>query len=222
MPNDTNQEQAIEIRTGMSLEVLTQENQVIFLARVEEIRNGAVKLVNASGGAVPQVFYNTEIKLRRVLSNAQTVLLQGVVRGNSERFWLIEDLTGQVRVGRSFFRQEVSVKARVSCIKSSSGPRKSREVPCELLDISGGGVRIGSAEQYQSGDLLLVAGASFAPVKGEFSFCCRVLRVEQRRKQYIYGCQFEGMTQKEQDRLIETIFVLQRQSAQHKLGRGAR
>lgn len=208
----------------MTLEVLTQNDQIIFLARIEEVTQRSVKLINASGGPVPQVFYNTGIKLRGFLSDMKTILLDGVVRGSSDRFWVIEELQGQVRSGRSFFRQQVSSKARVSCVNGIFAPDKKGKgegkiTPCEILDISGGGVRICSAEKYQVGDWLFIMDAKFAPVKEVFSFTCKVLHTELRRGKYIYGCQFEGLTQKEQDRLVEAIFILQREETQRKAGR---
>lgn len=227
MPRNNNQEQDLKLHPGMLLEVLTQDNQVVFVARVEEMDRRSVKLVSASGDVLPDVFYNTKISLRGFLSDTQTVLFHGVVRGNSQRFWLIEELEGEVRKGRSFFRQQVSVKARVSCVNRIYAPERtetsSRKIaPCEILDISGGGARITSQEKYQVGDWLSIMEANFAPVKKTFSFTGRVLRAEFKRNMYIYGCQFEGLTQKEQDQLIEMIFLLQREERQHKLGRNGR
>lgn len=215
------------LRPGMALEVLTEDNQVIFLARIETVDQWSVKLVSAAGDEVPQVFYNTKIKLRGYLADMKTVLFHGVVRGNSPWFWVIEELQGQVTKGRAFFRQAVSAKAKVSCANhifapDIHSPSRSQTVDCDILDISGGGARIRCAEKYQEGDWLILTEASFPPVKGVFSFSCRILRAELKRNQYIYGCQFEGLTQREQDRLIETIFLLQREETQHKLTRTGR
>ena len=226
MPKEeNNQEQTPEIRLGMMLEVLAEDNRLIFFARVEDMEFGTLKIVNSSGGEVPPVLYNTPIKLRGYLPDMATALFEGVVRGNSQRFWLIEELKGQVRSGRSFFRQDVSVLARVSCVNGIFAPDQKKAAggetfDCEILDISGGGVRIFTEGKYEVGDWLFIMEVNFPSVKEVFSFTCRVLRAQQQRRKYIYGCQFEGLTQKEQDRLIEAIFVLQRESTQQKTGRG--
>lgn len=228
MARKSNQEQeSLQLREGMSLEVLTKDNQVIFVARAEEVSRKSVKLVSATGEALPQVFYNTEVQLRGFLSDATTVMFRGVVRGNSPRFWLIEELAGEVRQGRSFFRQSVSVKARVSCANGIFAPdqkrtRRGQIVDCEILDISGGGIQISTTEEYHVGDWLTIMEVNFTPVKEMFSFTCQVLRAEYKRNKYLYGCQFEGLTQKEQDRLVETVFLLQREEAQHKQRRSSR
>ncbi|MCI8360493.1 MAG: PilZ domain-containing protein [Clostridiales bacterium] len=218
------QEQELKLRSGMTVEVLTRDNQVVFLARVVEMHDKSVKLTSVSGDDVPQVFYNAEIKLRSFLSDMKTVLFEGVVRGSSENFWIIEELKGQVRQGRAFYRQSVSTKAHVSCVNGIYAPNRKRAdggkiAACDILDISGGGVRVSCKEKFEEGDWLFIMDANFAPVKDQFSFTCRVLRVEFKRNMYIYGCQFEGLSQKEQDRLIEAIFVLQREETQHKSGR---
>lgn len=215
------------LHTGMILDVLNEENQVIFPARVEEMTLRSIKLVNAAEDTVPQVFYNTKVKLRGYLPDQQTVLFQGVVRGNSPHFWVIEELTGRVTKGRAFFRQSVAAKAKVACANHIFAPDKhstsrSQTVDCTILDISGGGIRISCAEPYQMEDWLVITEASFPFASGVFSFSCKVMHAEEKGRQYIYGCQFEKLTQREQDRLIEIIFLLQREEVQQKQKRAAR
>lgn len=220
-----NQEEGVNLQLGMSLEVLTETGRTMFLARIEEISENSLMLVNASGGQVPPVVYNSVVQLRVIRQDMKTVLLQGIIKGSSSRFWLIEDVRGYVRPGRALFRQPVSVKAAVACVNSTYAPdilsgSNENFVSCSVLDVSGSGLRLLSSERYQSGDWLNIKDLRLAPAKGDFSLVCRVLRVEQtKRGTYIYGCHFENMSQREQDRLIEAIFVLQRQDALYRPSR---
>lgn len=209
------------------MEVLNTNHQVIFLARIQEISRQTVRLVSAEEESIPPLFYNAPITLRGYLSDEKTVLFQGLVRGSSQKYLLVGELQGQIKPGRAFFRQAVSAPAKVACPHriSDAGEHstsRTQTVDCTILDISGGGVRIACTEEYREGDWLAISEAYFPPVSGVFSFSCEVLRAEQKGKQYIYGCRFEKLAQRDQDRLIETIFLLQREEMRQKQMRMAR
>ena len=52
------------LHPDMTVEVLTMENRLTFVGKVETVRNGAVVLREAKGDSLPPVMYNREIKLR--------------------------------------------------------------------------------------------------------------------------------------------------------------
>ena len=81
---------------------------------------------------------------------------------------------------------------------------------CKLLDVSGGGVLLASSQAvYERGDQIYVSDAELLPDEKPFSFLCEVKRVEKARFNHIFGCEFIGLEEKEQDRLVRAVFRLQ-------------
>ena len=88
-----------------------------------------------------------------------------------------------------------------------------RAAACHVLDISGGGILISSREEYDEGDRLAISGIYLVETEEPYSFSCHVRRrlPEEETDLIRYGCQFESLTTKEQDRLLHAIFILQRE-----------
>ena len=74
------------LRPEMTVEVLTMENRLNFLGRVDSFRNGAVILRDAKGDELPIAMYNKEVKLRFFQGEGNTVLY-GKVCGSTSLIW---------------------------------------------------------------------------------------------------------------------------------------
>ena len=211
---------------GMTLEVLTTENKPIFIGRTADMEDDAIDIASASGGEVPPVLYNTEVRLRGFLPGMRPIMLSGVVCGSAKHFWRVHQLKSlYVQENRGFFRQHISVEATVMCVNAifqpDAGPvpqEKSGTSPCHLLDISGSGLRLSCRRDYDVGDWLFVMDADLWPADAPFSFTCRVRRMEDDRLAKVYGCQFEGLEPREQDRLLRAILQIQRRELQMQRG----
>lgn len=207
---------SLEIVDGMLLEVLMSDEQVLFEGRVTELDGETMRLVDPAGGAVPPVEYGTEVKLRGTLADGRIVVYHGTVLGSTSAMWKIGDLSNWYGWNRrDFYRQSVSVEGRVLRTKNAN-PGLTRhidtKVACRLLDISGGGTLVAcSRAVYGMGDQLSITDAHIIPGEKPFSFNCIIKRIERARFNNIYGCQFYGMDQKEQDRLVRAVFKLQAQ-----------
>jgi len=202
------------IEDGMRLEVLRSDDDVAFMGRVKDFEGNTLSLVNDTGEDVPSVIYGTEVKLRGAWTGVGLVTYHGTVFGSTPEMWKIGELAdwyGWER--RSFYRQDVSVEARVLRTyraHAASAHDLDVKVACRILDVSGSGALIACSKAvFMAGDRLHVTNAKILPDEEPYSFYCTVLRVEKARFNNLYGCRFDGMTIREQDRLARAVFKLQ-------------
>lgn len=209
------------LRDGMTVEVLTMENRLTFVGKVESYRNGAVVLRESKGGELPPVMYNKEIKLR-FFRNRHNLVLFGKICGSTGTIWKVDRLESRfTKEQRAYFRQRVSTKVAAQCTKYPGyGSPGGRTVPCQVLDVSAGGMLISSTEEYQVGDRLRVTKICLVEGEDAFSFNCHVRRAGEPEVGVIrYGCQFETLAPKEQDRLLRAIFIVQREEIRRQKAR---
>ncbi len=215
----------LEVEVGMLLEVLNENNEILFRARVTDFDGDSIRLENASGGSVPPVVYNTEYKLRGHLSDERRVVYHGTVCGSTRTMWKMDQLANWFTwEKREFFRQNISVEAVLTRVKrAEDGPSapllEEDEYNCKLLDVSGGGVLISCDALFSVNDQLRVSNAEILPDTDPFAFRCSVRRVEQVIHTNLYGCQFLRLRPNEQDRLVRAIFTLQREEAKRLRGK---
>lgn len=202
------------LRPGMTVEVLTMKNRLTFMGRVESYKNGAVIIREANGDTLPMVLYNKEIKLR-FFFNQKNLVLNGKVCGSTKYIWKVDRMESAfTKEQRAFFRQRISLKTPALCARrSSAGVEAKRAAPCQILDISAGGMLLTSQEEYQEGNRLSITGVYLVDPEDPFAFRCLVRRVGDAEEDgsIRYGCQFESIAPREQDRLLSAIFTLQRE-----------
>lgn len=203
----------LNIRPGMTVEVLTMDNRLTFVGKVERFRNGAITIRESRGGELPPVLYNKEIKLR-FFQGQDSIVIHGKICGSSDQIWKLDRLESRsAKEQRAFFRQRISPNTRAVCARLAAPGKPARaERDCQILDISAGGMLISSQEEYELGDRLLISNVHLARSMDAFSFNCLVRRRGQREMGVIrYGCQFETLPSREQDRLLRAIFIVQRE-----------
>ena len=210
-----------ELYSGMKVEVLSPNNNLLFVGILKIHSGGVLEVCSETDGAqLPIAEYHQRIKLRGFQKNSQAFTLNGAVAKSSPAFWRIEDLKFlQSKDSRAFFRQNANVKAEISPDIRYRGKDK---IPCQLLDISAGGVRLLCKHEFEKGTLF-VLHVSLVPEESPFSMTCQVRHVapktgpedvEEPTKPIEYGCQFVGIPEKEQERLLQAIFMLQRKILQ--------
>lgn len=207
-----------DLSAGMKVEVLTMENHLLFVANLSiPEERGILELHRESGDPLPQALYNSKVKLRGFQKNSTAYALSGVVTKSSRDSWRVEQLEVlQVQDSRAFFRQRTNMDA----LAVPSGRYKAKELEgtCKILDISAGGARFFSKDAYQPEERVIL---EIAPIAEEepFSILCEILRVaEAENGKYEYGCRFVNLNDREQQRLLRTIFVLQRRMLQARRG----
>ena len=210
------------LHPDMTVEVLTMENRLTFVGKVETVRNGAVVLREAKGDSLPPVMYNREIKLRYFQGERGSVVVNARVCGSTNLIWKVDRLESKYnQEQRAFFRQSISPDTAALCSRRAgiNGPAK-KAAPCQILDVSAGGMLISSREEYQVNDRLSITGIYLAEGVDPFSFSCQVRRVGEPDMGIIrYGCQFESLPPKEQDRLLRAIFIVQREEIRNQKDR---
>lgn len=215
-------EDELDIEAGLRVDVLTMQNRLLFVGRLERYRAGTMTVSDAQGNELPPVVYNSNIRLR-FIRNGESVVLQGKVCGNSDRIWRVDRLERQfTKEKRVNFRQRLSTNPPAMCYRVAEKDISATEpVRCEILDVSAGGLLIRCGEDYNLGDSLEVDGISIAENEGAFNFTCQIRRVGEKinNKYRDYGCQFQGVSEKEEDRLLRAIFAAQREEIRRQRAR---
>lgn len=201
------------LQPGMMAEVMTPDNRLLYVGRVNTIFDNAVSIREINDDILPMVLVNKEVKLR-FYREQDNLVLQGQVCGSTMKMWKIDRLKSVfTREQRAFFRQSISVDVEAQCGKfTAAGGSVKVTLPCRVVDISAGGMLISSKETFALGDRLRVTDIHLAAGEPAFAFNCQVRRAGVWKKGvFRYGCQFESLTLKEQDRLLRAIFVVQRE-----------
>ena len=198
-----------DLYNGMKVEVMTPANTLIFVGRLRLLQGNQVDVLGETGGFLPRGLYNQRVKLRCFQRDGDTFTLNGSVGPNGPKFWRIERLQSlQSSENRNFFRLNAGVDGQV---RSISGEK----FPCKVLDISAGGARILTTKLFQL-EATFQLEASFLPTEEPFTLTCKVRRTSVRAqtaspmKKFEYGCQFIEVPPREQERLLQVIFTLQR------------
>lgn len=206
---------------GMKVEVLTPTGVLIFEGKLRVLNNETLEVRAESGGFLPRAIYNQQVRLQGVQRDGRRFALNGAVGPNAPTFWRIERLrTLQSYENRNFFRQTTGIEAWVYSTTSSQGQR----YPCKVLDISAGGARVVTQKLFPMEgtfqlELALLPGGT------PLTLNCKVKRIRPHSKpgspgrKFEYGCQFLNVPAKEQERMIQDIFALQRNSIRAWQGR---
>ena len=117
---------------------------------------------------------------------------------------------------REEFRQRVSCRTLIHCIRGNAVGTKEEMVYGRLANISSGGLLVGTKVRvFRAGDLLRLDEVELMPEERPFQFLCEVRWADIAVKETLYGCQFVDLSAREQDRLYRVIFALQRKAMQH-------
>lgn len=205
--------QTIQLWPGMMVEVMTPENRLIYVGRVDQIKNGGVYIREINNDTLPMVLVNKPVKVR-FYRETDNIVLHAKVSGSTMKMWKIDRLESTFsREKRGFFRQSISIDLEARCGKRPGrGEYPNAYFPCHVLDISAGGMLISCSESFVEGDHLLVDRVPLVAGAPAFSFSCQIRRAGEWKKGVSrYGCQFEELTPKDEDRLLQAIFTIQRE-----------
>lgn len=225
MENKTDQTQMpVNLSPGMRLEVMTMENRLIFMGKIDWVKEGTIQLVDSTGSDLPYIEYNSKVKLRGFWKS-QPVFLEGMVGGTSTAFWRIDRLrTLQTQEQRGYFRQNVKLSATIMCVNevfkegAPADQKKRTPVPCEVVNISASGAMVLSEGEFQQGDWVYVMNMTLLPEEKPFAFTCIVRRALDKGRYMEYGCEFCDPEDEERERLIQSILQLQRRELQLRRG----
>ena len=222
---------SLEDYSGMRVEVLSEEHELYFLARLR-ISGGTAEMERVSESALllPQELEDVPEDDEGAGGDAGTekpepqpvhVLLRGFEETTrlavhmecdmthiSGKLWRVTGLRVMGKDNdRAFYRQDVGTEGEVMLIgKAAASPDIKK---CRVVNISAGGACIRTEETYEAGDKLLLRSRLLPNSELKPLFCV-VRRVTPRKGgETEYGCQFSDMEPAVEDEIAKTILKLQ-------------
>lgn len=226
-PGESQQASSAELReaVGHLCEVRKPNNTLVFLGRVQGLDGKALSVWPTGGREAPPVIYNDEFKLILHVPQKAALVWTGNVCGSSRSFWKLDNLVKCHRKEqRVNFRQPVSLRANALCINaiypdSPPGEDLYYSRLCKVVDVSLGGIQLRGQDHYRPGDHLLLTNLWLDQSQPQpFVFTVQIRWAEQiSSMEWRFGCFFESMSIRDEDRLCAAILELQRMDiASHK------
>ncbi|MEZ3485502.1 MAG: PilZ domain-containing protein [Lachnospiraceae bacterium] len=205
---------ALEMYSGMRVVVETPEEQMLFIAKIKDLKGSKARLLQYSDADTEEdldLHRATEhmfVKIRGYNERERkAVLMEGIITPGQKHVWEIDELkVTRVENERAFFRLNTDLDAVILPAAESDEGRQA----CKLLNISIGGAGIGSEHRYYKGDRFLLKVSMLADRPPSVMFC-EVLRVIEKKDAWFeYGCQFLELTEADQEQIAKDISVVQR------------
>lgn len=207
-PEIENDEDELEIYSGMRVEVTAFDGRMLFVAKLMGLHGNQAELHQYSEAAISQE-EPFPVRIRGYSDrDRKAVYMEGVIAPLPQNKWSVADLK-VCRIGndRAFFRLDTNLDATATMFSGLAMGEK----PCKLLNISIGGACIGSESRYHDGDkfLLKVRLLEDRPESAMFTQIVRV--IEKGGAGFEYGCRFLELTDADQEQITQNIFAVQRQ-----------
>lgn len=201
--------EALDIYSGMRVEVTTDTGQILFVAKLLGLHGDKAELHQYSESEITKDVESIHVRIRGYSDyERKAVYMEGVITPGPRHIWQVEELT-VLRVGndRAFFRLDTNLDATATMFSGLGMGEK----PCKLLNISVGGASVGSEYRYHEGDkfLLKVRLLEDRPESAMFTQIVRI--IEEDDGKFEYGCRFIELTETDQDQITRNIFAAQRQ-----------
>lgn len=202
------EEEPQAIYSGMRVEVTTQDGQMLFAAKMMDLREKQAKLYQYSEVGVAVGEEPVKVRIRGYNDRSRkAVYMEGVISRLPKHVWQVEELLVE-RVGndRAFFRLDLDLDATVTTF----GGFGSGEYHCRLVNISVGGACIKSSHLHHEGDKFLLK-VKLMEDRDISTMFCEVMRVTVKGEgAYEYGCRFLELTENDEERITQNIFAFQR------------
>ncbi|MBD5169213.1 MAG: PilZ domain-containing protein [Oscillibacter sp.] len=199
----------LSIYTGMRVEVTTLEGDLLFVAKLKNLREDTAELEQYSETEISiQETESIRVKIRGYHDREKkAIYLEGTISPLPFHYWKVEELeVSRIANDRGFFRLGINVEATATTF----GGVGAGEKPCRLLNISVGGVCIASENLYQEGDKFLLK-VKLLEDREMSAMYCQVLRViDKGEAKYEYGCRFLELNDSDEEKITQNIFAIQR------------
>lgn len=210
MPKKT---ELFESLIGSLCEIKTDQNELLLIARVSSLGpdDDRINFVSAQpGDRMPLLPYNKSVKIICFSGVSGFMLMRGTVYISSDdNLSLVDVNMSQGYERRRYFRLNTNTPAEAVMQNSAE---EDAPFYISLLDISLGGIRVGSKKKLVPNDMFLV---TFALLDRKMEFCCRVCReipdsFDKKTGTTQYGCEFVNFTSRQLDQLCGIMFKIQR------------
>lgn len=175
------------------------------LAQIADFGENEVWISAGASGSLPQAEEQKPIALRGKSTSSDFFSLSGIVVEIGATFLRV----GRLRIHneanrRDSYRQVIRSEATVMFLRGQHSEKHIRNMPCQIMDISVGGVRIRSKSDYEVNDELQLMNFRIASQE-LYTFKCSVQWKKEGITGNTYGCQFYGLTSKMEDELYREI-----------------
>lgn len=218
---------ALEGALGSYCEVRGMDNILVLIGYLENLdhEKGAIT-VRSNDRDMQRVIFNTPFKLMIRPRGGMALVLNGKICGSSTDIWKLDCLIRYFyKESRSFFRQPTDTSCFATCVNELYYPVPEEEFElikparlCRVMDISLQGLQLRGKDAYfEQGDWLLLSDLTLVPQQRRYhNFLCQVRRAAPAgRGETLFGCQFQYLTEHQQDTLCSDIFVLHRLDIQN-------
>ena len=195
------------VYSGMRVEVMDANERMLFVAKLLNLHESSADLHQYSELAFDPGEGPVHAKIRGYSDyQRKAVYMEGDIAPAAHKIWAVEKLKiSRVANDRAFFRLLTNLDATATVFSGLGIGEK----PCKLLNISVGGASISSEHRYHGDKFLLkVKLLEDRPVSAIFSQVVRITEKEGRK--FEYGCRFLGLTEEDQEKITQDIFVSQR------------
>lgn len=202
------------VAKGSEVTVECIDINIPFEGIVEVITEQSITFHSKPFKKLPTVFSGTEVKLKVLTSENKTIVYHGTVLSSNSKRWEIGNL-GQWDgwEKRTFFRQKISADAvvqRVQRAQPDCSTEQDFPLECKLLDISASGIQFSCLYgDFLKGDKVTISWTKNVPTSNPFFFRCEIMRTEKNLAGNFYGCRFEGLSERDEDKLVHAIFYFQ-------------
>lgn len=193
----------LEVYSGMRVEVSSDDSRMFLSADLTDLRGDRAQLkprmdgslLTKDDGPVPVTIRGFSSRENRA------VVMKARVRLSPSGSWQVERLA---LVKRGDSRATVRVEVDMDGFLSFDGLQE----PCHVLNMSSGGVCIGTPARHNVGEKLSL-WLTLPVESGSLTLPFQILRINERRHGYFeYGCKFLTMSESQEERLIRSIFEL--------------
>lgn len=210
---DGDDEEELEIYSGMRVEVTALDGRILFVAKLMGLHGDQAELHQYLEASVSQVEEPLPVNIRGYSDrDRKAVYMEGVIAPLPKNKWSVTELKVR-RIGndRAFFRLDTNLDATATMFSGLAMGEK----PCKLLNISVGGACISSEHRYHDGDkfLLKVRLLEDRPESAMFTQVVRV--IEKGDAGFVYGCRFLELTEADEEKITQNIFAVQRKKREH-------
>ena len=194
---------------GMRVEVFDAAQRLLFVAALFVRSGGNAELRQFAGASAPVSMDGpTPVSLRGFDDHQRLAIhFSCVISPAADRVWTAERLTLTGKDNdRAFFRQATNATGE-AVLLGWVGLQNGK--PCEVRNISAGGVCIQTREEYPMGSKIVLR---FELIRGKEmpALRCQVLRVTPKRGGiFEYGCKFVDMPRGTEDQIARAIMELQ-------------
>lgn len=191
----------LEIYSGMRVMVEDQEGKMFFVASLQDPQRNTAQLYQYSASEEETGAENIPVRVRGYNDcERKAVFMEGTMSSAGKHIWQLQDLIiTKIENERAFTRLSTDIDATVTADDGTNEGEKN----CRLLNISIGGVSIGSEYRYYKGDRFLLK-ARLLEERPVSVMYCEVLRVvEKAASRFEYGCRFLELTEADQEEIIQ-------------------